>query len=360
MTTITLNHVSKRFPRATGSDLADIVAVDDITLKIQSGQVLALLGPSGCGKSTLLRMIAGIIAPDEGQVLYDNRPLDEVPLMDRGIGMVFQEGALIPHWEAGRSVGFFLELRHREDEVPERIQRISSITGIGLDSLLGRFPRQLSGGEKQRVAIARALSRDLAVLLFDEPFANLDAKYRAEARVELRRLLNAYPVTTVYVTHDQNEAVALSDRIGVMREGKIEQTGSYLQLRDNPVNLFVATFIGVPTINLFPGKIEDQTWVGENFGGYPIRGDLDNGVKVTAGIRPEHVHLTANGTYGVVDTVVPYYAERYQLIEVHLAGESWTLTAGLDDPIEIGSTIQCELDPAGLMFFDTRSGARIG
>jgi multiple sugar transport system ATP-binding protein len=360
MTTITLDHVSKRFPRATWAESGEIVAVDNIALKIQSGQVLALLGPSGCGKSTLLRLVAGIISPDSGRVLYDNRPLDEVPLMERGIGMVFQEGALIPHWEAGRSVGFFLELRHREDEVPERIRAVSAITGIGLNQLLGRFPRQLSGGEKQRVSIARALSRDLSVLLFDEPFANLDAKYRAEARVELRRLLNAYPVTTVYVTHDQNEAVALSERIAVMREGHIEQIGTYLQLRNNPVNLFVATFIGVPTINLFSGEIQDQHWVGENFGGFPIRGDLANGTKVTAGIRPEYVHLAPGGTYGVVDTVVPYYAEHYQLVEVHLAGESWSLTTSFEQRVETGSTIQCALDSAGLMFFDTRSGARIG
>ncbi|MCB9453183.1 MAG: ABC transporter ATP-binding protein [Anaerolineaceae bacterium] len=360
MTTITLEHVSKRFPRAMGDSTPEIVAVDDITLKLQSGQVLAVLGPSGCGKSTLLRLIAGIIQPDHGRVLYDNRPLSEIPLMERGIGMVFQEGALIPHWEVHRSIGFFLELRHRETEVPERLQRIASITGIGLDKLLGRFPRQLSGGEKQRVSIARALSRDLSLLLFDEPFANLDAKYRAEARVELKRLLNAYPVTTIYVTHDQVEAVALADRIAIMRAGRIEQIGSYIQLRDNPLNLFVATFIGVPTINLFPGKVQNSMWMGENFGGFAIRSDLPEGTKVTAGIRPEYVHLDPDGQYGVVDTVTPYFAEHYQLVEVHLAGETWLLTTELERKIEVGSTIQCDLDPAGLMFFDTRTGIRIG
>lgn len=359
MTTITLEHVSKRFSTLSG-DPGGITAVDDVTLKIQSGHVLALVGPSGCGKSTLLRLAAGTITPDSGQVLYDNRPLSEVPITERGVGMVFQESALVPHWEARRSVGFFLELRHREDEIPERIRQVSSITGIGLDQLLGRFPRQLSGGEKQRVSIARALSRDLEILLFDEPFANLDAKYRTEARGELKRLLNAFPATTIYVTHDQYEAVALSERIAVMRAGRIEQIGTYLQLRDNPLNLFVATFIGTPTINLFPGKVHGGVWAGENFGGYPIRPDLPDGTPITAGIRPEYVHLEAGGTYGVVDSATPFYAERHQEIEVHLAGESWMLTAPLGQRVEVGSTIQCALDPAGLMFFDSRTGLRIG
>lgn len=360
MTTVTLEHVSKRFAQDGAINPHGVTAVNDISIKIQSGDVLAILGPSGCGKSTLLRLIAGILTPDSGRVLYNDTHLENIPLRERGVGMVFQEGALIPHWESKRSVGFFLSLRKREAEIPERMRQISKITGIGLDQLLERKPGQLSGGERQRVGIARALARDLRVLLFDEPFANLDAKYRTEARVELKRLLNAFPVTSIYVTHDQVEAIALSHRIAVMREGKIEQVGTYQQLYTSPHNLFVATFIGSPPINLFPGRVEGGRWQGENFGGYPMRKDLPDGSKVTMGVRAEHLRLAAEGTLGVVDQITPFYAEHHQLIAVHLAGENWLLTAPLNQPVEHGSTIQCAPDPAELLFFDSASGVRIG
>ncbi len=360
MTTLTFEHVSKYFDRSDGTEIRRIAAVDNVSLKVASGDVLAILGPSGCGKSTLLRLAAGIFKPDSGRVIYDDQDLQDVPLRERGVGMVFQEGALVPHWVTRRSVGFFLELRQRESEMPERLAQISRITGFGLDVLLERRPGNLSGGEQQRVSIARALSRDMRVLLFDEPFANLDAKYRTEARVELKRLLNAFPVTSIYVTHDQIEAIALSHRIAVMRDGKLEQVGTYPQLYSNPVNIFVATFIGTPIMNLFPGHVENGCWHGENFGGYPIRNDLPDGTKVTAGIRPEYIHLASDGTYGVVEQAVPYFAERHQVITVHLAGERWSFVVPLHETIEVGSTIRCALDPAGLLFFDSKTGQRIG
>jgi multiple sugar transport system ATP-binding protein len=360
MTTVTLDHVSKKFSQSTALETATITAVNDVYLKIASGDVLAILGPSGCGKSTLLRLAAGLLQPDSGYVFYDEQNLADVPLRERGIGMVFQDRALVPHWEARKSVGFFLALRRREEEVPERLKQISKITGIGLDDLLERKPRQLSGGEQQRIGIARALARDMRLLLFDEPFANLDAKYRTEARVELKRLLNAYPVTSIYVTHDQVEAIALSHKIAVMRDGRMEQVGTFQQLYDNPQNIFVATFIGTPIMNLFPGKIENGLWQGENFGGFSIRRDLPDGTKVTTGIRPQHIHLAAEGIYGVVDEVMPYYAERFQLITVHLGGEHWVLTVPLEQPIEWGSTIRCSFDPGQILYFDTQTGGRIG
>ncbi|MEO8611596.1 MAG: ABC transporter ATP-binding protein [Chloroflexota bacterium] len=360
MTTVTLDHVSKQFMQSTAFETATVRAVNDVYLKIASGDVLAILGPSGCGKSTLLRLAAGLLQPDNGHVLYDEHNLADIPLRERGIGMVFQDRALVPHWEARKSVGFFLALRRREEEVPERLKQISKITGIGLDDLLERKPRQLSGGEQQRIGIARALARDMRLLLFDEPFANLDAKYRTEARVELKRLLNAYPVTSIYVTHDQVEAIALSHKIAVMRDGRLEQVGTFQQLYDNPQNIFVATFVGTPIMNLFPGRIENGRWQGENFGGFSIRRDLPEGTKVTAGIRPQHIRLAAEGIYGVVDEVMPYYAERFQLITVHLGGEHWELTVPLEQPVEWGSTIQCAFDPEQILYFDTRTGQRIG
>ena len=357
MTSVTVDHVSKYF---FDNNENRISAVDNIHTKLSDGDMLAILGPSGCGKSTLLRLIAGLIEPDSGEILYDNIPLSEIPLQDRGIGMVFQDGALIPHWEARRSVGFYLQLRNRQHEVPDRVKHISKITGIGLDKLLDRRPRQLSGGEQQRVSIARALTRDRRVMLFDEPFANLDAKYRTEARVELRRLLNEFPVTSVYVTHDQIEAIALADRIAIMNKGQFEQVGTYRDLYDSPINLFVATFIGTPLINVFKGHVHDNQWVGENFGGYPIRNDLPNGTQVTLGIRPQHLYLDVNGIAGVVDSITPMLAERYQLINVWLGSEKWSLTVPLTEQITLGSTIYCKIDPSEILYFDTESGTRIG
>jgi multiple sugar transport system ATP-binding protein len=357
MTRLTLDHISKTYQTGDGET---VYAANDISFTMPEGEVLAILGPSGCGKSTLLRIIAGLIEPDSGEVLYNNVRLQEVPLEERGIGMVFQEGALMPHWEAGRSVGFFMRLRQREHEVPDRVRQISKITGIGIDALMSKHPRQLSGGEKQRVSIARALTRDLNLLLFDEPFANIDSKLRTESRVELNRLLHEFPVTSLYVTHDQVEAISLSRRIAVMRAGRFEQIGTYQQLFETPVNMFVATFIGTPTINLFEGKARDGRWHGEDFGDFPIRDGLPEGMPVTLGVRPRHIYLEADGVPGVVDEVTPYLAERYQLVKVWLGQDRWSLTVPLDQKVEIGSTIYCGMDIREAHFFDTRTGKRIG
>ncbi len=360
MTTITFDHVSKSFYQTTDGFSRAITPIDDLSLKIQSGEILSIVGPSGCGKSTFLRLIAGLETPDSGEILFDNVPLDEIAIKDRGIGMVFQEGALMPHWEGWRTVGFFLSLRQREHEVPKRVHRIAEITGIGMEKLLAKKPRQLSGGERQRVGIARALSRDPRVFLFDEPFSNLDAKIRSQARVELKRLLQEFPVTSVYVTHDQVEAVALSSRIAVMRNGKVEQVGTYHDLYHNPRTLFVGGFIGAPLMNTFEGEVRDGHWAGRNFGGYAIRSDLPTSTRVTMGIRPEYITLNDEGVYAVVDRVIPFFAERYQVVSVHLDGEHWELTAPVDMRIEIGDTIRCGLNPDGLLFFDTATGLRIG
>jgi ABC-type sugar transport system ATPase subunit len=363
MTTLTLNHVSKRFAAPVEGGHA-IAAIDHVSFKLNNGEILAILGPSGCGKSTLLRVIAGLILPDSGEVLYDNVNLQAIPLDERGIGMVFQEGALPPHWAAKRSIGFFLWLRQREDEVPERIRRISQITGFGLDALLDRRPSQLSGGERQRIGIARALARDPRLFLFDEPFSNIDARLRTRSRHELRKLLTEFPVTSVYVTHDQVEAVALASRIAVMDAGRLIQMGSYETLHDNPTNIFVATFIGTPTINLLEGRARDHYWQGKHFGGLPLRGDLLNDTPVTLGIRPSFIHLASETTPGaasaVVNSVTPFFAERFQLVEAFADSERFTLSVSPDMSIQKGEIIHCTLDRAGALFFDTRSGMRIG
>lgn len=362
MTVITLQHVSKTFTQDVEGAARPVVAVDDVSLKISSGDVLAILGPSGCGKSTLLRLVAGLEKPDQGAVLYDNVDLREIEPFQRGIGMVFQEGALMPHWEAEKSVGFFMWLRKREHEVPARVQRISQITGVGLEKLMERMPRQLSGGERQRVAIARALTRDPRVFLFDEPFSSLDAKLRAQARVELKRLLQEFPVTSIYVTHDQQEAITLSTKIAIMRAGQIEQVGTYHYLYDNPINLFVATFMGVPTINLFEGVVHGHVWQGELFGGYPVRGDLADGTRVIVGLRPEALQLSTDDADfpGRVESVTPYFAEKHLLLEVRNGGDVWRMHAPLTATLKPGDVIRARFEADALHFFDAETGVRIG
>jgi ABC-type sugar transport system ATPase subunit len=369
MTTLTLSHVEKRYTqqvvaRDARTSFVEVQALHDINLRLASGRVLAIVGPSGCGKSTLLRVIAGLIAPDSGQVLYDNVPLSEIPLRERGVGMVFQEGALMPHWEARRNIGFFLWLRRREAEVPERMRQVAAITGIGLEHLMGRLPRHLSGGERQRVAVARALARDPRIFLFDEPFSNLDAKFRAQARVELRRLLNAFRVTTVFVTHDQAEAVALADLIAVMRSGRIEQVDRYDGLYHNPVNLFVAAFIGSPPINTFAGHVERGTWRGTHFSHLPLRADLTDGTPVLLALRPDAFELDAQPGVAVrVESVTNVYEQRAQWVQVatiHLPLERWTMHVPDSRRVRVGEQIavRCALERA--LFFDAHTERRIG
>jgi multiple sugar transport system ATP-binding protein len=359
MTTITLKNVSKTF-YDKNRKLTPVLAIKDFSLHVESGESVVLLGPSGCGKTTLLRLIAGLEDPDDGVVMYNGVPLDDILIENRGIGMVFQNYVLIPHWESRKTVGFFLRLRKREDEVPAHVEIVSRITGFDIERLMGKFPRHLSGGEKQRVSIARAFARDLSLLLFDEPFANLDAKFRGEARVELKRLINEFDVTLVYVTHDQVEAMSIAHRIIVLNSGRIVQMGSYWELHENPDNLFVAEFIGTPTINTFWGKVVDGDWDGSYMGRAKLPRPLPNDTEVIVAIRPEHMLMTdETGIPAVIDKVTPYLAEKFLLLEVWLRKRRWEIQVPLDQSFEIGQTIHCQIDWERVYFFDADSGARI-
>jgi ABC-type sugar transport system ATPase subunit len=359
MTAISVEHLSKQFPPHVPGE-GPVRAVDDVTFRVGSGEIVVILGPSGSGKTTLLRLMAGLEYPDTGQVLYDGQTIRDIPEQNRGIGMVFQQSALVPHWVSRRSVEFYLALRSRKHELPERLERIAQITGLGLETLLGRYPAQLSSGEQQRVSIARALARDLDVLLLDAPFANLDARLRDEARIELRRLLQEFPVTTVYTTHDQTEAMALARRVVLVNEGRLVQMGTYQQLYHLPVNLFVARFVGGQAMNIFQGYCLRGKWQGDNFGGYPIRVDLEDGTPVSLGVRPENVRLADEGVAGRVVGINPFYSGRYCQVDVQGGGERWMLNIHIDHDVKIGSAITCALDGAYLHYFDTRSGSRIG
>jgi multiple sugar transport system ATP-binding protein/inositol-phosphate transport system ATP-binding protein len=304
-----------------------------------------------------LRIIAGIETPTKGRILYDDLPLQETERMKRNIGMVFQNYALIPHWEAKRSIGFFLSLRKREEEVPERVRRVASITGVGLDKLLARVPKNLSGGEKQQVAIARAFTRDLDILLLDEPFANLDAKLRSTARLELQRLLAEFPITTILVTHDQTEAAAIGAGILLLRDGRMEQFGTYEHLRDNPDNLYVAKFIGAQALNTFDGHAQDGYWVHPLWGRLPLPKPAPNDTPLTLSIRPEFVTLQAGGVAGKIMQIHPNFSLRHQLLELEGHGMSWRADIPLDQNVRVGDTVETALNPQNALFFNA-SGNR--
>ncbi len=360
MRTITLKDVSKTFFDKSRK-LTPVLAIKDFNLRVEDGEAVVLLGPSGCGKTTLLRLIAGLEQPDSGEIFYNDLPLDEIPIEKRGIGMVFQNYVLIPHWESRKTVGFFLRLRDREEEVPAHVNTVAKITGVDIENLMGRFPRHLSGGEKQRVSIARAFARDLELLLFDEPFANLDAKFRAQARVELKRLIQEFKVTLLYVTHDQVEAMSVADRIVVINAGRIVQSGPYHKLHDDPDSLFVAEFLGTPTINAFWGRVSDGEWDGSYLGRAALPQTRPNGSEVIVGIRPEHIAVcgAGRGIPATIDRVIPFYAEKYTVLEVWLRKRRWRIQIPLGERFQPGETVHCQLDWSRALFFDALSGDRI-
>ncbi len=371
MTRVQVERATKTYP-ADETGGKPIMALDDVSLTIEDGEAVVIVGPSGCGKTTLLRVIAGLEAPNTGQVFYDGTLLGNIEAIDRVVGMVFQDYALIPHWNAEKNVGFFLRLRKREQEVPERVKRVSQITGVDINKLMERMPRQLSGGEKQRIAIARAFARDMQLLLFDEPFANLDAQFRTGARVALKRLLGAFPVTTVMVTHEQTEASSIGQRIILMNDGRIAQMGSYDDLYGDPRDVFVAQFIGSPPMNLFPGVVRAGRWQGEDFGGFAVptatlARELLDDTAVVLGVRAEHIDLSNiqdaagadDGIVATVDEVMPYFAERFQMLTVRRGGREWQVQAPFDAQIKPGEQVVCQLQADKLYFFDGVTGQRL-
>ncbi|GCE29691.1 sugar ABC transporter ATP-binding protein [Dictyobacter alpinus] len=228
-------------------------ALDHVDLEIHSGETLSVVGPSGCGKSTLLKVVAGLEYADAGHVFYDTYDMTQIKPQDRGVGMIFQDYALYPTMKGKGNLAYYFEQHsHSEEEMEARVQQVADRLGVDFNLLLGRMPDTLSGGEKQRVAIARCIVRDPVVFLMDEPIVNLDAKRREKTRIEIKKLLRQFAITALYVTHDQQEAIFMGDRIAVMRSGHIEQVGTFDELYYTPQNLFVATFIGTPPIAVIP------------------------------------------------------------------------------------------------------------
>ncbi len=352
------------------------MALDHVNLTIPEGQTLAIVGPSGCGKSTLLRVVSGLDTDYSGRILYDGQDVISLPTKDRYIGMVFQSYALYPHFKGQGNLGFFFKLHKIDDKAAEeRIRITSEMMGIGFDALLDRKPGTLSGGQQQRVAIARAIVRNPQLFLFDEPLSNLDAKLRVQTRIEIKRLLHRFGITSIYVTHDQIEAIALSDAVAVMRAGKVEQVGEYAALRDFPATSFVAGFLGMPPMNLLTGGViaDGALQLGESRFPLPdvIRAQVHSGQGVILGIRPETIQLVrASNTAGhrlpsagvslsgTVHMVEPDFSRQTQTTYIHSGSLDFAVITDLDAAI-VGATVEVVFPNDQLFFFDASTDLRI-
>ncbi len=330
--------------------------VHGVNVDIQDGQFVVLVGPSGCGKSTLLRMIAGLEGISGGTISIGDRVVNNLPPAERDIAMVFQNYALYPHKTVGANMGFPLKMaRMDKAEIDRRVNRAAEI--LGLTPYLGRYPRAMSGGQRQRVAMGRAIVRDPQVFLFDEPLSNLDAKLRVQMRSEIRELHQRLGTTTVYVTHDQIEAMTMADRIVVMRDGRISQVGAPLELYDRPTNTFVAGFIGSPSMNLIDGTVQGGRFKAPGFDlPLPATPGLAEGRKITYGIRPEHLTLSDAGLPASLVVVEPTGAEIHLVLRV---GEmELTVVVRERQAFQPGQTLHLAPMPDMIHLFD-ETGERI-
>ena len=348
MAAVTLSAVRKSF--------GSTPVVHGVDVSIADGEFCVLVGPSGCGKSTLLRMIAGLEEISGGTIEIGGRVVNNVAPKERDIAMVFQNYALYPHMTVYDNMAFSLKLAGVDSaELRKRVDDAAQI--LGLMDYFGRYPRQLSGGQRQRVAMGRAIVRKPQVFLFDEPLSNLDAKLRVSLRTEIRALHQRLTTTSIYVTHDQIEAMTMADKIVVMNAGKVEQIGSPLELYDNPANLFVAGFIGSPAMNFLPGKVTGE---GIAVGGginlpNNARNKLDQGRDVLIGVRPEHLAVDSQGVLAEVVVVEPTGADTQ--IFCKLAGAAVTAVVRERHTFRPGEAVR--LKPQLTYIFDPSSGARL-
>jgi multiple sugar transport system ATP-binding protein len=349
MATVSFKNIQKAY--------GAVKVIHGIGFDIADGEFVVLVGPSGCGKSTLLRMLAGLEEISGGEILIDDKVVNDLESKDRDIAMVFQSYALYPHMTVRENMAFSLRLR--KADTATTAQRVDNAARIlNLDALLDRYPRELSGGQRQRVAMGRAIVRDPKVFLFDEPLSNLDAKLRVAMRAEIKALHQRLKTTTVYVTHDQIEAMTMADRIVVMHDGIIEQIGTPLELFDRPGNLFVAQFIGSPSMNVFEGVV--KAGAVEALGHrWPVAAGVGrDGQAVHYGIRPTDLVLAASGIPAQVVVVEPTGAETELLLQI--GAQQLVLVTHGRTAAQPGDTVFLTLDAAKAHVFDRASGARLG
>ena len=360
---IVLEHLTKQFPARGRKSRESVTAVDNFNFEIPDGQLIGLLGPSGCGKSTTLNMICGLEKPTDGRIIFGDEDVTELPPESRGVGMVFQNYALYPHLTVKQNILFPLQnLKGKDklskDEMDKRVQNAAQL--VQITELMDRRPSELSGGQQQRVAIARALVKMPRVLLLDEPLSNLDARLRLQTREEIRKIQRATKITTVFVTHDQEEAMSISDMIVVMKGGVIQQIGKPQKVYDSPVNLFVAKFLGTPPINIFEGKLHNgRLYIGKN-NIIDTPGASDQ--PVYAGIRPEGFIPDVNGSLCCQLKGVEVMGRDISVVSSHAASMSPVIRSIISSESSIdltAKTIRFTVKPNKLFLFNRETEERI-
>ena len=349
---VVLDHITKKF--------GDFTAVSEFSAVLEDGELVSLLGPSGCGKSTLLNMLSGILPVSGGKIFFDDQDVTAMPPEKRGIGLVFQNYALYPHMTVMGNICFPLETQ----KVPkaERIERANEIAKlVHVDMLMNRKPSELSGGQQQRVAIARALVKNPRLLLLDEPLSNLDARLRLEMREESRRIQQRTGVTTIFVTHDQEEALSISDRIVLMRSGVLQQNDLPQRLYNEPANQFVADFLGNPPINNIPGSIQNGLFVtedGKAEAKLPMLEGVENGRKVNFSVRSESFVLDEKGPIACEVTRM-YQMGKEEMAYLRMGGHDFRAYIDADAGLKAGDHVRLGLKKRGVFLFDRETGERI-
>jgi multiple sugar transport system ATP-binding protein len=356
MSTVNIKGITKVFPNG-------VRALDNLDLEIKDGEFFALLGPSGCGKTTLLRTLGGLESATDGHILIDGNDVTRTSAGDRNVAMVFQDYALYPHMNVKENIQYPLKIRkYPKDECERRVNMAAK--ALSIENLLDRKPGQISGGQQQRVAVARAMATTPNLYLFDEPLSNLDARLRLEARSFLKQLQRELGVTTILVTHDQSEALALADRMAVMELGKIRQVGSPVEFFHRPANLFVASFIGSTPMNLLEGVVQGKDLkIGEAKFALPahVSKEVSTGAKIIMGVRPEYVSVSKSSGSGVFSGKVKITENlgTHYLVLIDADGNVVRGTVPDGSEPSIGEVIHFKPDPERTLFYDTKSGELI-
>ena len=360
---VTLQNLTKTFPSLNKKQPCDVIAVNDFTFEIPDGVLLGLLGPSGCGKSTTLNLLSGLQKPTSGKIFFGEDDVTDLPAENRGVGLVFQNYALYPHLTVKQNITFPLENRKGKEKLTKQQMSDMALEAaklVQIENLMDRKPKELSGGQQQRVAIARALVKMPRILLLDEPLSNLDARLRLQTREEIRRIQKQTGITTVFVTHDQEEAMYISDLIVVMKDGVVQQTGRPQEVYDSPANLFVAKFLGTPPINVFDGEVRGQTlYIGEE-AVLSVPGVADQAV--VAAIRPEGFTLSDTGALGCELGRVEVMGRDVSVVSTHAKSQNAVIRAiiSAENAVNTASkTVRFDLKPGKVFLFHPETGERI-
>lgn len=360
---VILQHLTKKFPNRDRKKSDDVIAVSDLNIEIEDGRLIGLLGPSGCGKTTTLNLISGLLKPTEGRIFFGDEDVTQLPPEKRGIGLVFQNYALYPHLTVRQNILFPLQNLKGKDKLSKEEMRqkvLEAAKLVQIDDLLERKPNELSGGQQQRVAIARALVKMPKVLLLDEPLSNLDARLRLQTREEISRIQKETGITTIFVTHDQDEAMSISDIIVVMKQGRVQQIGKPQDVYDSPDNLFVAKFLGTPPINVFDGQVRAQKlYIGKDCV-LEVKGVADRDVFV--GIRPEGFLFKEDGAFVCKLKGIEVMGRDISVVSTNEASLNSTIRSIIssENKVDTGSAAaRFDLRPNKVFLFDKETEERI-